>query len=100
MYFLSFIVICTFVMLNLFILVILEQFDQYYLAKDNPINIYKRDVEVFKKVWTELEPTHAGLKLPEKKLTTFFSKLDPPLGMKGHKKMAIVKHIVEMELMR
>ncbi len=32
-YFFSFVIVCSYVMLNLFILVIIQQFDDYYLPK-------------------------------------------------------------------
>lgn len=53
LYFISFIVICSFIMLNLFILVIIQQFDQYYLAEDNIISKFEKDLITFKKSWTE-----------------------------------------------
>lgn len=53
LYFISFIVICSFIMLNLFILVIIQQFDQYYLAEDNIITKFEKDLQVFKNSWTE-----------------------------------------------
>ena len=40
-YFISFILICSFIMLNLFILVIIEQFGKYMGNEDNPIEIFK-----------------------------------------------------------
>ena len=35
------------VMLNLFILVIITQFEKYYMSKDNPISKFKRNLDVF-----------------------------------------------------
>ena len=43
-YYIFFIMICTYIMLNLFILVILQQFDKYYLPKDNIISKFKADL--------------------------------------------------------
>ena len=43
-YFIGFIMICTYVMLNLFILVILEQFEQYYLPDDNALKYFREDL--------------------------------------------------------
>ena len=40
-YFISFILICSFIMLNLFVLVIIEQFGKYMGDADNPIEIFK-----------------------------------------------------------
>ena len=40
-------------MLNLFVLVILQQFDKYYLPKDNILEKFKNDFENFKETWKE-----------------------------------------------
>ena len=64
-YFISFIVICTYVMLNLFVLVILQQFDKYYLPTDNIISKFKDNLEYFKLVWNKSAIKHGGLKIRE-----------------------------------
>ena len=51
LYFIAVQMICSNIMLNLFVLVILQQFDKYYLPKDNIISKFKRDLENFKSVW-------------------------------------------------
>jgi len=38
LYFLSFIMICSFIMLNLFILIIIDFFEAYNLKEDNPLD--------------------------------------------------------------
>ncbi len=43
-FFIMFIMLVTYVMLNLFILVIIQQFDKYYLPKDNIIKSFKGDL--------------------------------------------------------
>jgi len=50
-YFIILVVMCTHVMLNLFILVIIQQFEKYYLPKDNMIVLFKRDLDSFMRVW-------------------------------------------------
>ena len=50
-YFILFILICKYIMLNLFILVILQQFDKYYLPADNIISKFKVDLQKFKDTW-------------------------------------------------
>lgn len=44
-------VICTYVMLNLFVLVILQQFEKYYLPKENMLAMFKTDLSNFLEVW-------------------------------------------------
>jgi len=38
-------------MVNLFILIILQQFDLYYLPNDNVLDRFKDDVTKFKTIW-------------------------------------------------
>ena len=42
-YFMAIILVCSYVMLNLFILVIIQQFEKYYLPTENMITLFKKD---------------------------------------------------------
>jgi len=42
-YFYVMVLVCSHVMLNLFILVIIQQFEKYYLPKENMITLFKND---------------------------------------------------------
>jgi hypothetical protein len=48
LFFFPYMMLCTWVMLNLFILVIIQQFETYYLDEDNVIARFKEDTERFK----------------------------------------------------
>jgi hypothetical protein len=41
-------------MLNLFILVIIQQFEKYYLPEDNMLDRFKNDQISFMKIWKQL----------------------------------------------
>jgi len=63
-------------MLNLFILVIIQQFEKYYLPKDNMIKKFKNDLTSFKEVWKLFtQDKYKCLKIKEKLLLDFFRKL-------------------------
>ena len=47
LYFIVFILLVTHIMLNLFILVIIEQFERYYLSENNPLEIFSDNLKVF-----------------------------------------------------
>jgi len=55
--------ICSFIMINLFVLVIIEQFEKYYNAENNPIEIFKGNVATFKNVWSEHSAKTQGFKI-------------------------------------
>ena len=50
-FFLSFILLVTHIMLNLFVLVIIQQFSKYYIEDDNPRARFEEDFEDFKEAW-------------------------------------------------
>ena len=51
LYFVIFIILVTHIMLNLFILVIIEQFDKYFLDSENPLSIFQARFDQFEKTW-------------------------------------------------
>jgi len=88
-------------MLNLFILVILQQFDQYYLAEDNIISKFEKDLLIFKNAWTEFAQTNRCVKMKDSKLVEFFKSMERPLGMSEEdvqNNNDINKNIVQMDI--
>jgi hypothetical protein len=87
-------------MLNLFILVILQQFDEYYLPQDNILERFRDDLEKFKKTWTDFTRDYKCLKIKDNMLVKFFDSMEPELGMNGLTHNDIVCEIVKMDLER
>merc|ERR1719440_2666386 len=79
-YFISFTVIGTFVMLNLVVAVILENFTS--LGNVNESLVGSNDIVEFKEVWGWYDPDADG-KIPAKMLPRLVRDLPPPLGVKG-----------------
>lgn len=50
-YFIFFILVCVFVMLNLFILVLIQYFEDYHMKEDNPLDAFNENLSVFRAVW-------------------------------------------------
>ena len=76
LYFMMLVLVCSHVMLNLFILVIIQQFEKYYLPKENMITKFKNDLACFMKVWKELtQDRYRCHKIKENQLTSFFRRL-------------------------
>lgn len=67
-------------MLNLFILIIIQQFEEFHLKEDNPITHFKRNLDSFSKIWAEFAEASLGITIPSKKLIDFYMRLEPPLG--------------------
>jgi len=63
------------VMLNLFILVILQQFEKYYIDENGPLKRFKADQTVFLEAWCNDTAKYQCIKIREKHLFNFFKKL-------------------------
>ena len=81
LYFMMFVMVVQKIMLNLFILVIIQQFEQYYVSEDNPIQKFKNNLVLFEKTWIEFTKKHEHIRIKERDLNTFFRKLPPPIGL-------------------
>lgn len=88
--------ICTFVLLNLFILVILQQFDKYYLPKDNILQRFQDDLEIFKDTWTTFASEFKGIKIKDHWLVDFFYSMPSPLGFKNMRNITRKDAIIEI----
>ena len=97
-YFVFFLMLCSLVMLNLFILVILQQFDEYYLPDDNVLDRFKADLETFKKAWYHHTWKYNCFKIKDRDLVTFFHSMEPKLGMSNLSEVDIIRHLVLMDL--
>lgn len=53
-------------MLNVFILILLETFDEYYFKPNNPLKNFKENLENFSKVWVKLSKSHGGIRIGRK----------------------------------
>ena len=98
LYFVPYQMICCFVMLKLFQLVIIQQFETYYLDADNVIMRFKEDLVRFKRTWTHFTHKNGCLKLKDTRLVAFMANLPAPLGMQGESVGEIIKSVMQMEL--
>lgn len=80
-FYILFILIITHVMLNLFILVIIQQFEMFYVNDDNPIKVFTEHYNEFHEIWIKETQKFQCKKIKEKELVAFFKKLPAPLGM-------------------
>ena len=75
LFFLMFNMIVSNIMLNLFILVILQQFEKYYLEEDNPLTRFEDDFEGFKNAWSLFTDRYSCIKIRAQHIPQFFRKL-------------------------
>jgi hypothetical protein len=84
LFFLVFIIFVSYIMLNLFILVILEEFDKNYGEAQGLISQFKSDLEALKLHWHKHSVNYGGNKIPERNVFEFFSTLKDKLAIEGH----------------
>ena len=75
LYFIVFIMLVTNIMLNLFILVIIQQFSKYYIEEDNSKQRFEDDFEAFKLAWEDFSEHYECLKIRQKDVPKFIMKL-------------------------
>ncbi|KAG9509584.1 Voltage-dependent calcium channel type A subunit alpha-1, partial [Fragariocoptes setiger] len=75
-YFVSFIFFCSFLMLNLFVAVIMDNFD--YLTRDSSI-LGAHHLELFIRTWAEYDPNATGY-IHYTEMYDMLRNMDPPLG--------------------
>jgi len=100
-YWISFIVIAEYIFLNLFILVLLQQFEEYHLNPDNPVNRFRETMEdKFVPIWQQFSLKHGGAHIHENQLLNFFMTMQQPIGYKNSNlpKKVIAKEVMRMNL--
>ena len=80
-YFVAFIMLVTHIMLNLFVLIIIEQFDKYDPTKENPMQIYQERLQEFESKWTDATVNQKCEYLKEGELINFYKSLKPNIGL-------------------
>ncbi|XP_072853564.2 voltage-dependent L-type calcium channel subunit alpha-1S isoform X1 [Pogona vitticeps] len=75
-YFISFYMICAFLIINLFVAVIMDNFD--YLTRDWSI-LGPHHLDEFKKIWAEYDPEATG-RIKHLDVVTLLRRIQPPLG--------------------
>jgi len=67
--------VLTFILMNLFILVTLQLFDEYFFKSENPLTNFNNALDEFNEIWDSLLPTHSALMINENKLDQLFKKV-------------------------
>ena len=75
-FFVSFIFLCSFLMLNLFVAVIMDNFD--YLTRDSSI-LGAHHLDEFVRIWAEYDPSATG-RIHYTEMYDMLKNMDPPLG--------------------
>jgi len=85
-FFLTYMILCNFLLLNLFIAVILENFAEIVNQKQLGDGLEASHIKQFNKAWSELDPRKT-LFIPCFELVTLLYALPKPLGLKGSEEL-------------
>ncbi|CAG5928829.1 unnamed protein product [Menidia menidia] len=95
-YFVSFIFLCSFLMLNLFVAVIMDNFE--YLTRDSSI-LGPHHLDEYVRIWAEYDPAACG-RIHYKDMYSLLRVISPPLGLgKKCPHRVACKHIVARVLL-
>lgn len=98
-FFIIFVLIQQYIMVDLFVLIILQQFDLYYLPDDNVLDRFKSDLLTFKQTWKKYSAEYDGFKIRGLDIDKFMKELKGDLGMSGEKNQkAIERQLVMMNI--
>ena len=67
-------------MINLFILVLIHQYEEYNSNPDNPMYSFEVYLEKFKKIWSNFATDSSESNINRKNLINFFLHLKQPMG--------------------
>ena len=79
-YFCSYISITVLVILNLFIMVIIQNYEDFELNPNSSLHVFTKQVRKFNKAWEKYSSFSHGLKIHHKNLMDFMSDLGPVIG--------------------
>lgn len=98
-YFFTFVTLCSYIMINIFIIIIIQQFEEYQLEENNPIQTFKENLDNFRKIWGEFSANNNSVFINQKSLVDFYMKLEPPLGFGSKMERAkVALEIMKMKL--
>lgn len=83
-YFIGMIFMCAVIMLNLFILVVLQQYDEFHQKEENPLERFGEMLDLFKKSWNNKDfstEDDKGERMPMIKISEFLMKLEGDLAL-------------------
>ena len=99
LFFVSFMVMTFFFMINLFTLTLTKQFEEFYLNINSPLQLYKDNLKKFRKVWSKFCLKSNLLCIKNDQLSNFFKNLGLPLGCNKHdSELEVGKTIMKLQL--
>lgn len=89
-------------MLNLFLLVTLQQYDDFHRKKTNPIEKFNEILDGFKQAWNKFSAEEdEGFRIKNDSMTNFLLLLEGDLNKKKKQRVDIIKkYIMDLTLLK
>lgn len=98
-YFYSFITLNNLLLLNLFIMVILQNYEDFESKAHSAINLFNEIIKVFRKAWENYSISHNGYAIQHTDLVEFLYELGPNYGFPRYvQKDAIIRKMAALNL--
>jgi hypothetical protein len=81
LFFILFVIMQQYIMLNLFILVLMQNFEENYINIDNPIQAFENNAMYFKDHWVQFCTKGNIMYIKHNFLIDFYMQLDKPIGL-------------------
>jgi hypothetical protein len=99
LYFLSFVVVIDFVVLELFVSIILQNYEEFSHNPENSLSIFTKDLKVFKKHWMNNTSSHEHYRMHKENLVKCMRELTNEFGLLSeYMEQNIVQFIGSMNL--
>lgn len=98
-YFTTFVGIIDFIVLDLFISIILQHYNEFAKNPYNSVALFTKDIKLYKKYWSEGNPSSKNYKISKEKLVDFIGKIGKELGiLTDTSRLGIIKALGSMNI--
>jgi hypothetical protein len=101
LYFYSFIILTTYIFLDLFVSVIVDNYNEYHKNEESTVYLFNKVVKKFNKTWNSFTANNGGVKIPYRQLPEFLVLIGPDLGVSkdvSHKTLLKIIASLDLEL--
>ncbi|OMJ93489.1 hypothetical protein SteCoe_3461 [Stentor coeruleus] len=98
-YFTTFVGIIDFIVLDLFISIILQNYEEFASNPYNSVALFTKDIKIYKKYWSEGNPSSKNYKISKEKLVDFIGKAGKELKiLTDTSRLGIIKALGSMNI--
>lgn len=89
LYFIIFVILLDFVVLDLFVSVILQNYEEYSTNSDTALNKFQQDIKIFRKIWGKYTAEANGVRISRDNITDFVAEFGKVYGIFDEKRLTL-----------